>query len=197
MVVPPSSSTEQHPRGESTRHHHHGRVSFLPSLPFDLYFVGFSSGRTVGTAKLGRIRLTRRDSSLKRHRPPLSNVARGGGEGWRPPRRHREDERRRSWSRDGKTGETKRKEDANEKEKEKEKEGGNGGSRRRKEEEEQEPRRYERKHGAGERGIERGAENEERERETVVRASNRDGEKRERERQRVTRKKEARRRNEA
>lgn len=120
VVVPPSSSTEQHPRGESTRHHHH--VSFLPRLPFDLYFVGFSSGRTVGTAKLGRIRLTRRDSSLKRHRPPLSNVARGGGEGWRPPRRHREDERRRSWSRDGKTGETKRKEDANEKEKEKEKE---------------------------------------------------------------------------
>lgn len=181
MVVPPSSSTERHPRGESTRHHHHGRVSFLPSLLFDLYFVGFSSGRTVGTAKLGRIRLTWRDSSLKRHRPPLSNVARGGGEGWRPPRRHREDERRRSWSRDGKTGETKRKEDANEKEKEKEKEGGNGGSRRRKEEEEQEPRRYERKHGAGERGIERGAENEERERETVVRASNRDGEERERE----------------
>lgn len=41
-----------------------------------------------------------------------------------------------------------------------------GGSRRRKEEEEQEPRRYERKHGAvGERGIERGVENEERERE--------------------------------
>lgn len=66
------------------------------------------------TAKLGRIRLTRRDSSLKRHRPPLSNVARGGGEGWRPPRRHREDERRRSWNRDGKAGETKRKEDANE-----------------------------------------------------------------------------------
>lgn len=124
VVVPPSSSTEQHPRGESTRHHHHGRVSFLPRLPFDLYFVGFSSGRTVGTAKLGRIRLTRRDSSLKRHRPPLSNVARGGGEGWRPPRRHREDERRRSWSRDGKTGETKRKEDANEKEKEQKKERG-------------------------------------------------------------------------
>lgn len=83
------------------------------------------------TAKLGRIRLTRRDSSLKRHRPPLSNVARGGGEGWRPPRRHREDERRRSWNRDGKAGETKTERGRErEKETENEAEGAEEGKRR-------------------------------------------------------------------
>lgn len=55
VVVIRNSIPEKKVRARAFGHHQHGRVSFLPGLAFDLYFAGFSSGRTMGTAKLGRI----------------------------------------------------------------------------------------------------------------------------------------------